>query len=330
MIYYESYLCHSGTAGMRWHRRRYQNYDGSLTPLGRTHYGYGPARKKTAEQPSKSTFDGDRVSEKVAKSEVPSAGSKGQSSISKRISSFKKSLKAKKVEKIIRSGSSELVKKKQTLLTNSQMSKAIERVKQKRQLLDFELSKRKADKKAAKAARKAALQEKREEFKARNEERKKQREAAQEAKRAKEAENIIRTGNAKLIEQNKKKLTNDEYRRAVERVHIEQSFQEAKKKSVDWKKVADNAQQINNTLTNMVGIYNTVAAVRNTARTDATKWQTVNIKKDDKNNSNSNNNNNNNKDYANVSEKLDTIIDMYRTGLEGTESKKHKHDRRKK
>lgn len=37
-------LYHSGRKGMRWGRRLYQNEDGSLTPLGRIHYGIGAAR----------------------------------------------------------------------------------------------------------------------------------------------------------------------------------------------------------------------------------------------------------------------------------------------
>lgn len=39
-------LYHSGTKGMKWHNRLYQYEDGSLTPLGRIHYGIGEARKK--------------------------------------------------------------------------------------------------------------------------------------------------------------------------------------------------------------------------------------------------------------------------------------------
>lgn len=40
------YLAHYGTKGMEWGKRLFQNKDGSLTPLGRIHYGVGEARKK--------------------------------------------------------------------------------------------------------------------------------------------------------------------------------------------------------------------------------------------------------------------------------------------
>ena len=36
---------HSGVKGMHWGERRYQYEDGSYTPLGREHYGIGPARE---------------------------------------------------------------------------------------------------------------------------------------------------------------------------------------------------------------------------------------------------------------------------------------------
>lgn len=37
-------LYHYQVKGAKWGQRRYQNYDGSLTPLGRIHYGIGQGR----------------------------------------------------------------------------------------------------------------------------------------------------------------------------------------------------------------------------------------------------------------------------------------------
>lgn len=45
---YDMELYHSGVKNMRWGHRRYQNPDGSLTPLGRAHYGVGQARTATS------------------------------------------------------------------------------------------------------------------------------------------------------------------------------------------------------------------------------------------------------------------------------------------
>ena len=39
-------LYHHGIKGQKWGLRRWQNEDGSLTPAGREHYGYGEARTK--------------------------------------------------------------------------------------------------------------------------------------------------------------------------------------------------------------------------------------------------------------------------------------------
>lgn len=39
-------LYHFGKKGMKWGERKYQNQDGSLTPLGRIHYGIGKARDR--------------------------------------------------------------------------------------------------------------------------------------------------------------------------------------------------------------------------------------------------------------------------------------------
>lgn len=43
-------LYHHGVKGQHWGERRYQNSDGSLTPLGRLHWGVGAARTAVAER----------------------------------------------------------------------------------------------------------------------------------------------------------------------------------------------------------------------------------------------------------------------------------------
>lgn len=48
-IVHSTYLEHHGVMGQVKGLRRYQNYDGSLTPLGREHYGIGPSRYQNAD-----------------------------------------------------------------------------------------------------------------------------------------------------------------------------------------------------------------------------------------------------------------------------------------
>jgi hypothetical protein len=49
----DSFLEHSGVKNMKWGQRRYQNPDGSLTALGRIHYGIG--QRKAARTAAKKT-----------------------------------------------------------------------------------------------------------------------------------------------------------------------------------------------------------------------------------------------------------------------------------
>lgn len=93
---YDDILMHYGVDGMHWYERRYQNPDGSLTPLGRIHYGIGKARVKRAENKAR----------REAKAEAQ---------------------RVKKVEKIARSGNVDKIYKNRELFTRAELKDAIER-----------------------------------------------------------------------------------------------------------------------------------------------------------------------------------------------------------
>lgn len=83
------YLAHHGVKGQKWGVLRYQNKDGSLTPLGRVHYGVGEARKKASDAVKKAPEN--------AKNAIKSAPDKAKKAISKTIRDLQNDRRAAKV-----------------------------------------------------------------------------------------------------------------------------------------------------------------------------------------------------------------------------------------
>lgn len=59
----DNYLVHYGVQGQSWGNRRWQYEDGTLTPEGRRHYGYGDVRKVTSKLSKDSDYYSKRMEE---------------------------------------------------------------------------------------------------------------------------------------------------------------------------------------------------------------------------------------------------------------------------
>lgn len=59
------FLAHFGTKGMKWGQRRYQNEDGSLTPLGQQRYGDGNTRGRLGIKHDLNKLDREQAQAKV-------------------------------------------------------------------------------------------------------------------------------------------------------------------------------------------------------------------------------------------------------------------------
>ena len=66
-------LKHYGIPKMRWYHRRFQNYDGTLTPAGKLRYGHNESIAPGPQDPPKNAKSGPKPSgpPKNAKSETP-------------------------------------------------------------------------------------------------------------------------------------------------------------------------------------------------------------------------------------------------------------------
>lgn len=92
------WILHDGQKGMKWGRRRYRNYDGTLTPAGRERYGVGQPRKDNPVS---------NVARALSRKER-----KAQKEIKRKASARAAEKKAKAAEKEARKAQEELKKEK--------------------------------------------------------------------------------------------------------------------------------------------------------------------------------------------------------------------------
>lgn len=118
-------LYHHGVQGQKWGVRRYQNEDGSLTPEGRSHYGYSirEAGKKIIKS----------LKEKHASRSEQKKKNKQKKERIKRLEKARKAKVAKKAheeakKKAIESGSAEQILKFKNELTAQQRNDVIQRL----------------------------------------------------------------------------------------------------------------------------------------------------------------------------------------------------------
>lgn len=110
-------LEHSGTKGMKWGRRLYQNPDGSLTPLGRAHY----AKKK-------------READKKRRASLEKARAEKQ----------KKAVQQAEKEKLLRTGTAKDILKYKGELTEQELKGAYARIKAENDLASLKNSRQRS------------------------------------------------------------------------------------------------------------------------------------------------------------------------------------------
>ena len=142
-IHYDSVIEHHGIKGQKWGVRRYQNPDGTLTPLGRKKLGRLERRvtklgntvkqsrsrymtlakkKKNGTATSKELREYDQLSSALRKS------SKKLRRVSSELDSKKDSLKIKSTEELVKSGTKEEILSRSGELTTQQLQEAFTRL----------------------------------------------------------------------------------------------------------------------------------------------------------------------------------------------------------
>lgn len=123
----EHSLKHYGTKGQKWGVRKYQNKDGSLTPAGREHYGYGKGKSESKDYSNNekglgilpgARFAGNAIRRKALDKKIENG---------KKLGRFEQKYAAEKLTIALKNDDKEMVDKLKNVLTSEEYDKAEER-----------------------------------------------------------------------------------------------------------------------------------------------------------------------------------------------------------